>query len=433
MLTSLFGDLGLTRASQADLVSRPPGTAPSDAPFAARALVESTSAELGDSGRIVDRHVRDLFVSGSPAQAMRAHFAAMPPGDGATHEFTLFDPAQIWARSVVKTLSDVSGQPVERLNLRDHIGLRTLGAIERTAIHRRGETLKIYHVDLAPAAQVGYEIPLALMERCDLAAVIIGPLPPHAIDSILDNLRAAVAAPTWRCPALVFLLPPGAVWMANKVLGIEWPERIRIQVLNEPMTGASAVWNSLLDVWTELKVVRAKPHDAEATSPGGLAGRPADTSALRAPDPPAGRRRAAPSSGDAALVRPAQGSIAIDGRAAKRALAELLSTDGVLGCVLVEIATDTVVARERAGGAEIDLDAAAAACGPILRAHRIVNRSMGLTDRLDELSVLGANRLQIVRAIPQRPGYVLMALFDVRRVRPAVASLRLAETAKTLG
>jgi len=63
------------------------------------------------------------------------------------------------------------------------------------------------------------EIPLALMEHSDLAAVIVGQLPPHAIDTILDNLGDAVQEPTWRCPALVFLLPPGAVWIANKILG----------------------------------------------------------------------------------------------------------------------------------------------------------------------------------------------------------------------
>ena len=432
MLTSLFGDLGLARPSQSDPLSRPRDAAPADAAFAARALVENSSVELGDSGRIVDRHVRDLFVSGSPAQAMRAHFAAVPAGDGSTHEFALFDPSQIWARSVIKTLSDASGQPIERLNLRDYVGLRTLGAIERTAIHRRDGTLKIYHADVGTTAQGGYEIPLALMEHSDLAAVIVGQLPPHAIDTILDNLRDAVQEPTWRCPALVFLLPPGAVWIANKILGIEWPERIRVQVLNESLSGASAVWNALLDAWNDVKAAHAKLPDAATLGYEGQANLSANSAPARAAGSPGAASRAAPATGAEASTLSPLAATSIDKQTAKKALAELLPTDGVLGCLLVDLATDTVVARERSPGAQIDLEAAAAACGPVLRAHRIVNRSMGLADRLDELSVLAADRLQIVRAIPQRPGYVLMVLFDARRVRPALASIRVAEAAKKL-
>ena len=110
----------------------------------------------------------------------------------------------------------------------------------------------------------------------------------------------------------------------------------------------------------------------------------------------------------------------------------MLLSDGILGCVLLELATNAVVVREQPAGAEIDLDAAAAACGPVLRAHRVANRSMGLADRLDELAVRTGSRLEIVRAVPQRPGYVLMALFDTRRVNPALARLRVADAANML-
>lgn len=432
MLSSLFGDLGLARTSQADPVSRPAGTTPTGDAFAARALVESAAAELGDSGRILDRHVRDLFVSGSPAQAMRAHFAAMPTGDGSTREITMFDPSQIWARGVIKTLSDASGQPIERLNLRDHIGLRTLGAIERTAIHRRGETLKIYHADPAAAAQIGYEIPLALMERSDLAAVIVGQLPPLAIDTMLDAVRDGAGNSAWHCPALVFLLPPGAVWMANKVLDIEWPERIRVRVLNESMTGASAVWNALLQCWDEVSGAQPTPPKGEDVPHEARIGRPTDRSPIKAAGLPAAASGKASASGAVASAWPPLAATSIDRQAANKTLAEVVSTDGALGCVLVEVATDTVVARERAGGAEVDLDAAAAACGPVLRAHRVANRSMGLADRVDEVTVLTGARLQVVRAIPQRPGYALMALFDTRRVASALARYRVAEAAKQL-
>jgi hypothetical protein len=433
MLTSLFGELGLARTEQSKGVARPAHAAPGDRRFDARALVESSSAELGASGRIVDSHVSDLFVAGSPAQAMRDHFAATAPADATTHEITLFDPSQIWARSVIKMLSDASGQSIDRLHLRDHVGLRTLGTIERTAIRRFDETLKIYHADLGPTAHGQHEIPFALMERSELAAVIMGSMPPPAIDATLDSLREAAGQPTWRCRTLLFLLPPGAIWLANKVSGIRWPEPLRVELLSGSLNSASAVWNTLLGVWNEVQVSRPpRSADAEEDRHRSSADRAVDAAANRT----AGGAGVAPtdgSSSDAAeSVPPALTTTTIDKQAANEALAGLLLGDGILGCVLVELATNTVVARERTAGAEIDLDAYAAACGPVLRAHRVANRRTGLPDRLDELTVSIGNRLQVVRAVPLRPGYVLMALFDTRRVNPALARLRVADTANIL-
>ena len=43
--------------------------------FAATAIFESHSSHLNQCGRMVDRHQRDLFVTGSAAHAMREHFA----------------------------------------------------------------------------------------------------------------------------------------------------------------------------------------------------------------------------------------------------------------------------------------------------------------------------------------------------------------------
>ena len=433
MLTSLFGELGLARTDESDRVARPAHAVPTDRGFEARALVESSSAELGASGRIVDRHVRDLFVVGSPAQAMRDHFAATAAADASTHEITLFDPLQIWAHSVIKILSDASGQSIERLHLRDHVGLRTLGTIERTAIRRFDETLKIYRADLGPAAQGQHEIPFALMERSEVAAVIMGSMPPSVIDATLDSLREAAGHPTWRCRTLLFLLPPGAIWLANKVSGIRWPEPLCVKVLSDPMNSASAVWNALLGVWNDVKGSPLPPNrDTDADRRGSAADRLVDAAANRAAGLSGADQPEVSALDAAASAPPSLAATTIDKHAAREALAGLLLSDGILGCVLLELATNAVVVREQPAGAEIDLDAAAAACGPVLRAHRVANRSMGLADRLDELAVRTGSRLQIVRAVPQRPGYVLMALFDTRRVNPALARLRVADAANML-
>src|SRR5436190_10985569 len=251
MLTSLFGDLGPSRKPR-DFDD----TQIDSKGFAATAIMESVATEVNDRGQIIDRHLSDLVVTGSPAQAIREHFAATRADlETASSMITLLDPVGVWASSVIKALSDAGGRPIERLHLREKTTLRTIAMIERTTLVRRQEdTLRIFHADVRAPGPENAEIPVALMERSQMTAVIIGPMQPHAIDALLASLRQATSLPTWRCPQLLFQLPPNAAWINNKVQAMVWPERLRVHMVSEPMTGASSVWNAMLGVWNEVKL-----------------------------------------------------------------------------------------------------------------------------------------------------------------------------------
>ncbi len=253
MLQSLFGDLGL--GGDPASKKRRTTTNDGDQGFAATAILESVAKELNDRGQIVDRHVRDLMVTGSPAQAIREHFKSTRADlDTASHLITLLDPVGVWAAAVIKAVSDAGGQPIERLHLREQSTLRTLAMIERTSLVRRAEdALKIYHADVRAPGQENAEIPLALMERSQLTTVVVGPMEPHAIDSLLKWLHEASAMPSWRCPHLLFMLPPSAVWIANKVNSMAWAPMLQVHVHNESLTSASSVWNAMLGTWNRLK------------------------------------------------------------------------------------------------------------------------------------------------------------------------------------
>jgi hypothetical protein len=147
-----------------------------------------------------------------------------------------------------------AGGPIERLHLREQTTLRTLATIERTTLVRRHEeTLKIYHADVRAPGRENAEIPIALMERSHMTTVVVGPMQPHAIDALLTSLLEAVSLPTWRCPNVLFMLPPSAVWIANKISAVPWPTRLHVHVLNESMTSASSVWNAMLGMWNHVK------------------------------------------------------------------------------------------------------------------------------------------------------------------------------------
>jgi predicted regulator of Ras-like GTPase activity (Roadblock/LC7/MglB family) len=411
LLTSLFGDLGDPKDGTG--ASRD-GGAP-DSRFIATSVMESVATEVNDRGQMVDRYSHDLVVSGSPAQAIREHFASTRADlDTATSLITLLDPAGVWAAAVIKALSDAGGQPIERLHLREHTTLRTLATIERTTLVRRHEdTLRIYHADVRVPGSENAEIPIALMERSQMTVVIIGPLAPHAIDGLLTAMHAAVMLPTWRCPNLLFMLPPNAVWISNKISSTVWPARLHVHVLSESLSGASSVWNAMLGMWNHVKATPGWEPAAHQGVPARLSSGPSEGI------------RAEPKVAPAPVLRVSRN--VLDPARARRALASISGLDGLLGCAFVDSTTGLVLARESRQDLLVDMDLAAAACAQVLRAHRQAARSMGLSEQIDEVMTSAGPRQQIMRAVSRHPDLFLVVLLDKQRTNLALARYQLME------
>ena len=434
MLTSLFGDLGPFKNS--DGKKNTTGT-DTDAGFAATAIMESVATEVNARGQMVDRHSKDLVVTGSPAQAIREHFADTRGDlDTATSLITLLDPAGVWASAVIKALSDAGGRPIERLHLREQTTLRTLATIERTTLVRRHEdTLRIYHADVRAPGREAAEIPIALMERSQMTTVIVGPLPPHAIDGLLDALSAAAMLPTWRCPNLLFMLPPNAVWIANKISAMPWPGRLHVHVLSESMTGASSVWNAMLGMWNHVK---AQPGwDPDAHPPAmGMNEFPIKVSELGETLMAPVVTGAVPALGNAVgdpapqVLRVSRNML--DPKRARQALSAILTLDGLLGCAVVDATTGLVLARETREDQPVDMDLAAAGCAQVLRAHRQAARSMGMPEQIDEVMTSAGPRQQVMRTLSRYPELFLVALLDKHRTNLALVRFQLMEVERGL-
>lgn len=418
MLKSLFGDLGPAedprlRAATAD---------ETDGGFAATAILESVATEVNERGQIVDRHLRDLVVTGSPAAAIREHFAATRADLGtATRQITLLDPTGVWASAVIKALSDAGGQPVERLHLREHTTLKTLAMIERTALVRRHEEkLNLYHADVRAPGQDTAEIPVALMERSHLTAVIVGPMQPHAIDALLASLADATQLPGWRCPNLLFMLPPNAVWIANKIAATHWPQRLHVHVIDEPLISASAVWNAMLGIWN---LVKLQPAWEAPAAPAGaeFAFKVADLSTT---PQPAVAVAAAP------VAR--LGRAVLDPARARQALLDMLPMEGMLGCAAVDATTGLVLARELREDQPVDMDVIGAACSQILREHRQSSNAMGLGGPVEEIMTGTSARQMVMRVISRYPDIFVVCLLDRQRTNLPLARYKLLELDKAL-
>ncbi|MBC7483449.1 MAG: hypothetical protein H7337_16475 [Rhizobacter sp.] len=445
MLSSLFGDLG----SPKDPGGRKRGSAGTEEPesgFAATTIMESVATEVNARGQMVDRHSHDLVVTGSPAQAIREHFANTRADlDTATSLITLLDPAGVWASAVIKALSDAGGRPIERLHLREHSTLRTLATIERTTLVRRHEdTLRIYHADVRAPGSDNAEVPVALMERSQMTTVIIGPMQPHAIDALLESLHAAAMLPTWRCPNLLFMLPPNAAWIANKVGAVTWPGRLHVHVLSESMTGASSVWNAMLGMWNQVK---SQPGWEPSANPPlmGMGDFPIKVSELGAAAPGTPAAVSGVVVGAGALFTGSDTSHGgalppvmrisrpvLDPVRARQALTGMLALEGLLGCAVVDSTTGLVLARESREDRPVDMNVAAAACAQVLRAHRQAARSMGLPEQIDEVMTSAGPRQQVMRTLSRYPELFLVALLDKHRTNLALVRFQLMDIERAL-
>jgi len=422
VLTSLFGDLGPAKDD------RKKSGGDDETVFAATAIMETVATEVNDRGQMVDRHLKDLVVTGSPAQAIRDHLATTRADlETASSMITLLDPVGVWASAVVKALSDAGGQPIERLHLREKTTLRTLAMIERTTLVRRHEdTLRICHADVRAPGAENSEIPIALMERSQMTAVIVGPMQPHAIDALLQTLLNATALPTWRCPNLLFMLPPSAVWIANKVGAVVWPSRLHVHVLNESMTSASSVWNAMLGMWNRVK---SQPGwDPAAVSP--MLGHDFPIKVHDIGDASA-QPAARPAGHEAPPVLRISRPL-LDPTRAREALAPMLTLDGLLGCAVVDGGTGLVVARELREDQPVDIELSAAAAAQVLRTHRQAARNMGLADPVEEIITAAGPRHLILRVLPRQGELFVMALLDKHRTNLALARFQLIEVERTL-
>ncbi|MBX3604666.1 MAG: hypothetical protein KF788_05325 [Piscinibacter sp.] len=416
MLKSLFGELGpATDPRRRQAADEPDGG------FAATAILESVATEVNERGQMVDRHLQDLVVSGSPAAAIREHFATTRADLGtATRQITLLDPTGVWASSVVKALSDAGGQPIERLHLRENGTLRTLALIERTSLVRRHEDkLNIYHADVRAPGADNAEIPVALMERSHMTTVIVGPMQPHAIDALLHALNQAVLMPGWRCPNLLFMLPPNAVWIANKINAVRWPSRLHVHVIDEPLISASAVWNAMLGIWN---LVKLQP-DWDSAAPKVAPEFPIKVADLSAPLAP----RAAP-----AVPLARAGRAVLDPGRARQALSDMLPLEGMLACAAVDATTGLVLARELREDHPVDLDVVGAACAQVLRDHRQAAAGMGLGGPVEEIMTSTGTRQQVMRVISRYPEVFVVALLDRQRTNLPLARYKLMELDKAL-
>lgn len=395
MLNSLFGDLT-------------PRRLPATPPQAARGVAAAENT-------VVAAATEDVVVDASPADAMRAHFALHRQDlQRASAMVTLLDPSGLWASQVVHALADAGGQAVQRVNLRDRATLRTLAVIERTLVPRRGaDALRVYHADLRAGAMTSDlardEITTALAEGSQMTAVIVGAMQPHALVSLLRTLLLATCQPEWRCPQLVFILPPGAAALRQRILAQPWPPQVQASAVAEPLASAASVWNCVLEAW-------------EATQGPAL---PADTRA--APPPAAAPHTPAPAMTDTRA--PSRQPALPQTQVLNRLLFPLARSEGLLACGIVDLNRGDLLASQQREQPPTDLAALALALCAARQAHHTVT---GGDSPPDEVLITAGPRQTLLRRLPGEAALGFVAVLDRQHANLALLRFRLMDAERAL-
>ena len=395
MLSSLFGDL----------TPRPLPNTPQPAPALDTHPASATTASTTATSV-------DMVVDDSPTEAIRAHFAAHRQDlQRASQMVTLLDPSRLWASQVLHALADAGGQPVQRLNLRERTSLRTLAVIERTLVQRRGApALRVYHADIrggASAAGVApEEITSALAEGSQLTAVIVGAMQPHALVALLRGLLLACHQPEWRCPHLVFILPPGAAALRQRILAQDWPAGVHAHALAEPLGSAASVWNRVLEAW-------------EATQAAG-APLPAPAASQQPPTPhPV-----------ATMAQPCAPGARLQPVMLNRLLLPLARSEGLLACSIVDLHSGDLLATQQREEPPTDLVALASAMCAARLAHQAVAADEAPPD---EILVTTGPRQTLLRRLPGDAPLGFLAVLDRRQANLPLLRFKLLDAERLLG
>ena len=99
---------------------------------------------------------------------------------------------------------------------------------------------------------------------------------------------------------------------------------------------------------------------------------------------------------------------------------------------MVDATTGLILAREVRDDHPVDMDLAGAACALVLRAHRDAARSMGLSEKIDEVMTSAGARHHVLRVVARHPTLFLMALLEKNRTNLALARFHLMEVEREL-
>ncbi len=359
----------------------------------------AAAAETGDIGQAVGPHVRELFVSCEPAEALVQQLEHLRPAYVALH-----DVASHASAKLLRAVAAAAGQPLQRLVIRRHSYGTTLATVEFVDCpSAAGISVRFYGTDAESDTATRLAIGRVLLCHASLVVAMVGDLPAHALTEQLQPLRQLIFSPEWQALQLQ-LMPLSATTahaLANLSAGLGAGSGLPISVaplVQKPLEA----WSHLSKTWNQLQN-SLHPDGQGAALLTELAPARPDLQAM-----PGHRNRHTPP--EAPL---------------KRLAREAAALPGVQAVCVFEVATSRVLAQ--AGQTAVPADLARRGT-LLLTAAATSRKHLGLHDRVEELLVMGDSQALGLRLLASHPGVALHLIFspktaDWPQLRPRLMAL----------
>lgn len=362
-------------------------------------------------GRRIDDSLHELFVSCDPAEAIQQQLDLLRPQYIAVH-----DIGTASSQRLIAGLAAASGRSIQRLVVRRQGMGIALATIEFAEVPiDDAQVLRVYTTQVDSDTHSRHEIARLLLGYSRLAVVMVGDLPPHAMDSSLEPLREAIHGTHWHNDHVLMLPLASASTLAGGAAKLGRMSAVTVRTTPQ-VTRPSDAWGFITATWNRIR---------EDLAPAGIA-LPELGASVPATTPPQAAPAATPPTPLPMQPMPAVPTaldrVATSDLPMQRYVDRLIELDGMVSACVFDLANQRPVSH---AGARPGPALLASQGSALLAAIGETARSMGLGQSPPEAAVtLGGHHL-VLRPVPRHPGLVLHAVLDKSGANLTLARLQI--------
>ncbi|MBK1615413.1 hypothetical protein CKO44_18295 [Rubrivivax gelatinosus] len=399
----------MPRANQ-DLPWPPPAYQPSrnaELLSPATQIVRDREDYLGQGQRDIGRRIADdqveLFVSTDPASALQQQFERLAPQFIALHD--LGTKASL---HLLGALAGAAGARVQRLTIRRQGHGVALAVIQFVEVPLAdGNHVRIYSTELNADTQTRQALALVLLGRSRLGVVMIGELPTHALQAMLQPLQDAITRATWPNRDLLLLPLASAGTLAAQAARMVGSSGVAVRVTplaarpNDAWSFISGSWNRMSGHGAAQTALKTELEQALPTPPVPLPEAPTLAMDLLPADSMSSRTTT-----PVAPSRPVAASVAALWADYLQRCVGVKSA--VCGCIF-DLATQRALAH---AGTTPTPDRMASQGALLLDAMASTARTLGLGAAAPQAAISFGSQHLLLHPVPGHPGIVLHLLLQ---------------------
>ena len=380
--------------------------------------LERTAAQQ-DIGRLVENHVRELFVSCAPGEALQQQFEHLRPDFIAVH-----DMGTRSSRQLLRGIAAACSRPVHKLMLRRQGQGTPLASIDYVDVPLAAQqVLRLYSTDVADTsdAATAHGVARTLLAFSQLGVMMVGSLPAATLNTTMRPWHEEVIRSPWHNRQLLLLpLTNNATLVAQ---GQEMVRGTAITLRTTPVvTRPADAWNFINGTWNRMRGTVAAP--APARSPTAA---PAPARAPAARDTlPMGIDSPAFAPTNMLPLRPMPDVSAkpepLHDEVLDVYVHQICELNGVVGCCVFDIGSGLPVASSGSGAPPAEL---ARHGRTLLKAMGSSSRTLGLGHTLPDAAItLGSHHL-LLRSVDKHSGMALITVLDRTNANLTLARLQI--------